>query len=99
MWLEEIYQLCEENNTDKGIDILFSKIDELLLKEDFDLCDDLLRTINLQKLNTSMLLGLLSITFTATAKLPYRSKLVTNIEAVLKVREPNRVESLLKGLC
>lgn len=97
MWLEEIYQLCE-SNTDKGIDLLFSKIDELLLKEDFELCDDILCTIDLQKLNTSMLLGLLSITFTAADKLPYRSKLITNIEAILKVLEPARVENLLKGL-
>lgn len=96
--LDTIYANCRNGNSDSALDILFDWIDGLLLKGEFEECDEFLRKFNLDMLNIDLMIGLLSITLAATEKLPYRKMLVKEIEARLKKIVPERVERLLRGL-
>jgi hypothetical protein len=40
-WLLEVYDLSSKNELDKAADILFDKVDDLLLAGDFKGCDSL----------------------------------------------------------
>ena len=94
-WVDEIYKLVKENRNDAALDILFDHIDDMFLAGKFKECDKVLPTIDLERLNTSLLVGLMMITFAAKDKLTYREQMLINIEDRLKVLAPDRVEKLM----
>lgn len=96
-WIEKIYISIEAGKIDKGIDILFDEIDDLLCAGEFDTCNDTLKLFDLEKLDSNLLVGLLSITYAAKDKLPYRSEMVEKIRSRLKLLAPGRVEKLMRG--
>jgi hypothetical protein len=97
-WLNEFYELAKINKNDLGMDLLFDNVDEMLCDGKFKEVDDLLETMDLSILNTTLLIGLLSITSAAKNKLKNRASLVQRIEEIFKVTDPERVDRLLKGL-
>jgi hypothetical protein len=98
LWLNLIYDFVENNLVDEAIDLLFTKINELLVNKKFECCNTLLKAIEIKRLNIDLLLGLLSITLSAANKLPFRKELILNIEKRIAELAPNRVRSLLKNL-
>ena len=97
-WLDELYALVERERTDDAVDLLFENVDELLSAGRFDRCDEILRTIDLNRLDTHLTVALLSITLAARGQLPYRVRLMEHARARLSVLAPERVDRLLSGL-
>lgn len=97
-WLGDVYSLVERNLPDEAVDILFDRIDDLLVTGQFARCDALLRAIDLKRLDSNLIVAVLSITLAAAEKLPYRARLLKRAEERLSAIAPDRVERLLSGL-
>jgi len=98
IWLSHIYDLIKINKIDDAIDILFSQIDNRLLKGEFKQCDEILKSINLQKVNITFMICVLAITSPAKDKLLYRKELFENIKNIINQKDPQRCSRLLNGL-
>lgn len=70
VWLHDIYTFVYENKDEEAIDLMYSKIGDLLDNGEFEKVNEILPTIDLRKLNLNLLVGLLSITRCGTDK-PY----------------------------
>lgn len=97
-WLPQLYQLVAAGRTTKAIDLLFGKVDSLLCAGSFEEIDALLRTIEVDCLDTTLLVGVLSITVSAKNHLRDRAALAKRIEQRLKLLAPDRIDRLLTGL-
>jgi hypothetical protein len=97
-WLDDVYLLVARGQIDDAVDVLFSNLDEMLLVGHFSRCNALLRVVDLKKLDTNLLVGLLSITLSAKALLPERADVVGRVEARLNELDPSRTARLLDGL-
>ena len=97
-WLVDVYALCSQQNTDAAMDALFTGIDGLLTQQDYERCDALLQSIDLQRLSASLLVGVLAITLAAAQHLRQRQDVARRIANRLKELEPIRAERLLDGL-
>jgi len=97
-FLEEIYSLVAANNPNEAIDTLFTYIETLLANGRFDACNELLKQVNINKLDTNLMIGFLAITLKAKDKLPARKQLSHNIQHWLQCHEPKRNKSLMSGL-
>lgn len=93
-WLSEVYKLTAEGRVNAAIDVLFENVDEL----NSDDCDQLLHAVDLNRLDTHLLVGLLSITLSRAADLTHRSKVVEMVERRLEEIAPDRVARLMVGL-
>jgi hypothetical protein len=99
MWIDDVYSLVAKKEPDKAIDILFNHVDEWLLRNEFTRCNDLFHVVDVKRLDTHLLVALLSITLAASQKLPDRPKFVLRVERQLKESRPEcEVNDLLKGL-
>jgi hypothetical protein len=96
--LTNIYLLVDQHRVDDATNILFERMDELLSAGKFQLCDDLLRSIDLQRLDTNLVVAVLSITLVAADHLPYRQRFVERAVQRLEHLAPERVDRLLDGL-
>ena len=96
--IDEIYRWIDAKDIDQATDILFQDIDNLLSSGEFDLCNELIQNIDLDRFDTNLLVGLLSITYAAHDKLPYRKQLYAKIEFIFNIYEPDRINALLVGL-
>lgn len=111
-WLHDIYTFVSKNKDEEAIDLMFEKIGDLLEDGEFEKVNEILPTIDLRRLNLNLLVGLLCITRCGTDKpfdvlasyyepslLPYRPKLVEEVEKVMYEIEPSeRIDKLLEGL-
>jgi hypothetical protein len=97
-WPDELYCLVSLGQTDRALDLLFDRVDDLLFAERLDECDALLVDLDLERLDPALLVGVLSITFQARRVLLCRAGLVDRVEARLLVLVPDRIDALLKGL-
>ncbi len=98
IWLGDVYSLVDQDRPDEAADILFDRIDDLLVDGQFGRCDELLRAIDLKRLDTHLIVALLSITRAAARHLPYRTRLFERAQERLSILAPDRVERLLAGL-
>ena len=96
--LEPMYQPVEEGRTARALDVLFDHIDDMLCDGEFQRCDEVIQHIDLERLNTSLLVGVLSITLAAREKLNHRRQVVEAIRKRLEILAPGRVEPLMQGL-
>lgn len=96
--LQKIYDLIDQQKPHAAVDILFRNIDTLLRNGQFDVCDGLIKGIDLQRLDTNLIVALLSITLPAADKLPYRPSLFTACFERLSALAPDRVERLVRDL-
>lgn len=97
-WLEEMYTFVSKKHYELAIDLLFEKVDHMLIEGQMRECDLLLQGIDLARLESNMLVGLLSVTLEAGDYLPYRRELFSRIEQIFTKTSPERVERLLVGL-
>jgi hypothetical protein len=96
--LDKVYEADEKLLHCQAVDILFDLFDDLHLEGRFEESDALLESVDVDRLSTTLLVGVLSITHTARYHLPNRSKVVRKIEDRLTLLAPDRVESLIKNL-
>ena len=96
--LDAMYQFVEEGRTAAALDVLFNHIDDMLCDGDFQKCDDVIQRIDLERLDTNLLVGVLSITLAAREKLSRRAQVVQAIRKRLEILAPGRVEALMSEL-
>ncbi len=97
-WLEDVYSFVQQNKLDDAIDVLFYNIDDLLLAGELYKCDCLLKTIDLKRLDTNLVVALLSITKSAKHKLSERASFVLRALNRLNELSPDRVSKMISGL-
>jgi len=97
-WLEELYGLVSQKKLENAVALLFDQVDELLDAGDVAGCNKVLEAVELERLDSNLLIGVLSVTVPAAPHLPFRPTLVRQIEGILTRTDPERVERLMSGL-
>lgn len=97
-WVLQMYDLVASKRLEEAIDLLYDNVDDMLLEGKMQECDDILQQIDIRRLDSYLMIGLLSITLSASEHLPHRKVLVEEIENYLRATEPERADALMKGL-
>lgn len=97
-WIDNVYSLVAKEQTDAATDMLLGRFNTMLEHAEFEQCDSALRAFDFKRLNTTLMVSILSITRPATSKLKARSEVLVEIERVLTERVPDRASRLLKNL-
>ncbi len=98
-WVEDIYSAVDSGERIRAADLLLDHVDDMLLEGAFELCNSLFHIIDPKRLDTHLLIGVLTATLPAAAELRDRPKFVVRAEAYLsKSESPDRVRQLLEGL-
>jgi hypothetical protein len=84
--LEPVLQLEKHGRIDSALDALYDRVDDLLKTEEFETLDGMLRQAKVESLSADVLLGLLTATLPARAKLPARANFFAEAEASIKAR-------------
>jgi hypothetical protein len=95
--MRQIYKHVAAGEVDEATDVLFDCVDDMLIEGCFAKCDAWIQRIDLKKLDTNLLVGLLSITYVARHHLESRAELVLRVEKRLIELAPDRAESLMRG--
>ena len=98
MDVDRIYTLVKQGQTQIAVRTLFAGIDNMLVEDRFDECNQTIQTMDLRRLNISLFVALLAITLRAKDKLPYRQSLYQEIKGMLEKEAPDRIDNLLCGL-
>jgi hypothetical protein len=97
-WLTDVYALNEAGETDDAVDMIFDRVDDLLLDGEAPQVDDLLNAIDVKRLDITLMLAALSITKPAADRLQNRLGFVGRVEGRLREVAGDRMERLLSGL-
>lgn len=97
-WTEVYAAVGSTSRTDHTIDVLFNTIDDMLIDGEFDSCDAGLETLDLERLDTNLLIAALSITKSAAPILPSRQRFVERVEQRVRELAPERLEELMSGI-
>lgn len=101
-WIEKIHELDKSDNKnfelEEATDLLFEKIDDLLLEGKFEEVDEHLLKFRLEELSIELLIGILSITWQAKELLKNRQAVFNKIREIIEIKEPSRIKELLSGL-
>ncbi len=95
--LRNINKYEEGNIERKKVRFIFSFIDELLLQDKFDVCNEILATIDLNYLSPTCVIAVLAITLPAREELLLRSNFYKSAKSWLELMRSD-VDELLKGL-
>ncbi|MCY1009724.1 hypothetical protein OV079_30000 [Nannocystis pusilla] len=68
-WVQHIYELVKTDELDDALDVLFENVDDLLRQGRMALVDDVLQRFDLERLEPTLLTGLLAITKRASSRL------------------------------
>jgi hypothetical protein len=98
MIYDQLYALVEGEYIDAAIDLLFEVVDDWFLARQFEQCDRFLADLDITRLDTNLLVGVLSITYAAKDKLQERAALVPQVRARLEQLAPGRADRLMEGL-
>lgn len=92
-----LQQLYSTQQIDDAIDLLFDCVDNLLLRGDFDIVNQLIKDIEIEKLSTSLCVSVLSITLAASDKLPNRQSFFFSVEErLIAERGKEKAERILR---
>lgn len=97
-WVRDLYSLVGQGRHDDAIDVLFSTVNRMFVKGEFAKCDEALRAIDVARLDTNLLVGVLTSTLCAAEHLPSRNDVIHRVENRLRQLAPDRVERLLANL-
>jgi hypothetical protein len=95
--LSRVRRLDEMRQTDAALDLLYDGIDEKLRNGAFEEVDSQLSNLRAADFSCDILLGLLTATLPAKAKLPHRDTVLRSVESTLRERGEYE-EGLLTGL-
>ncbi len=103
VWLTAVYRLVKKGESNDGaIDIVYDRIDDLHREGEFDQVDEILQRVDLDQLNSTLMVAFLCITKLASERghLPYRPTFVKRIVARMESMgiEPERIEERLRLL-
>ncbi len=97
-WVDEMLSLDASEKYRKTLDILFTNLDKLHIEGKFQESDEVIRSLNFEKLSVTLIVGILTITLPAKDKLNNRESFFNKAEAFFKETEPERAYNLLRGL-
>lgn len=97
-WIDEVYSLVAKSKPAAAMDVLLACFNSLLSASEFETCDSALRSFDFRRLDTTLMVSILSITRPAKTQLGAREEVVRDIEKVLREQVPDRTERLLKNL-
>ena len=81
--LDRIYHLCQQSEPDDAIDVIFERVDSLLSQGHFGECDRLLGRVDIERLDSDLMVAFLAITAAARDKLPGRTSLRARVAEAL----------------
>lgn len=93
-----IYTLVKHNEPECAIQVLFHEVDRWLREGRFDWTDKFLEELDVKKLDTNLIVGVLSITLAAKNELTKREAYVKRAREYLVELCPDRVDRLLERL-
>jgi len=79
------------------IDEIYNEIDEMLWDKRFGQCDEVLRRMDLERLDVDEIISYLTATLSARSNLLFRQEFYHRAEKILRERREYK-EGLLKGL-
>ncbi len=97
-WLSKTYSLVASRDVDAAVDLIFDQFDELLHARKFREADEALAAVDVKRLDSNLMVALLTITRAAKASLRRREELVHRIETTLRADAPKRADHLLAGV-
>ena len=91
--------LYEEKKIDSAIDLVFNKFDTKFIDGEFAEVDHILEVLDYERLESSVILGVLTASSWAKSKLVHRPAFLANVE-ILFIERHGRVKTdkLLEGL-
>lgn len=98
MWLQEVYDLASEGKYLDAGDVIMDEMDQMFLDGNFNLANQVLPVIELEKLDTNLVTTFLCITLAARDKLPFREDFVQRAKARLQELAPDRWEKIMNRL-
>ena len=84
-------------STDDELDVIYRFVDERLCAGEFDVIDVVLKYLDVERMETVIILAWASITNAARHELGQRADFMCRARFYLSAVEPERVESLLRG--
>ena len=96
--LDRIHELARQGEIDMAADFMLAEFDDLFTNGRFEEANALMCRIDLNQLDTNLVVCLLCSTFPAKDKLPDRAKIVALAEARLRLLALDRVKTLMHGL-
>lgn len=98
VFLDSAY-LVSKTSVDRALDIIFNTIDDLLLDDKFDICNQILESVWVDVFDLDLLLGFLTITFAAKSHLKCRERFFERVYDKCLLEEGKKhTEELLVGL-
>jgi type III restriction enzyme len=96
-WLSEMYALAQQNR-EAAVDLMFREIDDLLHAGRFQECGQVLEAVDVEKLDSNLLVSALAVTKPAADAMPGRPAFVARVEERLRVLVAERADRLLEKL-
>jgi hypothetical protein len=95
-FLETVYSLDDQGKTRHALDVVFRRMNRILGRGRFGFCDDILRQVDVNKLTSTLLVGFLSVTLSASAFLTARPGFFSKVRAkILAEKGPDQTARLL----
>lgn len=95
-WIEDVYKHNAAGETAHGIDLIFQHVNSHLQRDEIPACDSLLLTADLKRMNSSLIVALLSISKPVSQKLSNWEGFLARAESALKGFVPDRCDHLMK---
>ena len=86
-----------QNNEERALDLIFDRLDDLLIGSKFIECDSILATFDVGTMSTAQLLTVLTATAAAKDRLPNRAEFYKRAKSVMTTRGID-ADRLLAGL-
>lgn len=97
-WMTEMYRCVDRDDVDAALEILYDELVGLQTDGRFAECDDMLAILDIEGLDSNLMVGVLSVTYQARDRLRNRARVLQKIERRLGQLAPNRVEALIGKL-
>lgn len=97
-WMTRVYQLVARKEIDDALEILYDELLDPQTDGRFAECDELLALIDVDGLDTNLMIGVLAVTYQARGILRNRARVLHRIEERLAQVAPDRIEALIGNL-
>jgi hypothetical protein len=94
-FLLEVYRLDASGDLQSATDKVFEYIDRLLVSKLFDVCTEILKRVNIERLSTALMRSFLTITFAAKDQIEERGAFFLRVEKEMIARRGPEVAKRL----
>ncbi len=91
-------KLEQSGEVRKALDLLYKIIDELIQNNNFKDCDEFIKDLDVNELNTHLLIGIFTITAPYANQLHNREDLFARVQSRLSGLTPERINKLTLNL-